>query len=279
MHQARVVFLVAVAVTHLHVAALPGEHTTASVGRAVELLRRRRPTQPRPVTCPCSGPTRSASRSWPRSGVRSTARTSRGPSAPGSVPTSCPTSSWAWVGRRPSRWATRPPGGALLAQWQAVRPAQAAARVRELQPTRAEAVIPSQPRVVVVARPCGGTPAGPAAGTPRPARRTTPASSRRCHPSACPGTAAHRGDRWVSRVPRDEGLHPAGQRRRGDEHVRREAQRHDDQEHDPLHRAGGPDLHPDEPRKTQLRQSANRTASRQPAIAIHAFVPIRKPIR
>jgi len=39
MHQARVVFLVAVAVTHLHVAALPGEHTTASVGRAVELLR------------------------------------------------------------------------------------------------------------------------------------------------------------------------------------------------------------------------------------------------
>lgn len=39
MHQARVVFLVAVAVTHLHVAALPGAHTTASMDRAVELLR------------------------------------------------------------------------------------------------------------------------------------------------------------------------------------------------------------------------------------------------
>ncbi|WP_456789829.1 BTAD domain-containing putative transcriptional regulator [Cellulomonas sp. P5_C5] len=132
MHQARVVFLVAVAVTHLHVAALPGEHTTASVDRAVELLRAAGAdaavTSDMPVLgtyalgfaelAAYRGEDDRAHELWAlgtRLGANLVPYFQLGLGGSKAEP----------VGDGTAR-------GALLTQWQALRPAQAAARVREL---------------------------------------------------------------------------------------------------------------------------------------------------
>ncbi|WP_235518728.1 BTAD domain-containing putative transcriptional regulator [Cellulomonas sp. Leaf334] len=129
MHQARVVFLVAVAVTHLRVAALPGTRTTASADRAVELLRAAAADAAATSDMPVLGTYAlgfaelAASRDQvDRANELWALGTRLGANL---VP-------YFQVGGSMAEPQDGETARALLARWRAVRPAQAAARVREL---------------------------------------------------------------------------------------------------------------------------------------------------